>query len=704
MIIKSITLRNFRCFGDNSTTIELSEGLTAFVGANGAGKTAVMIAFDRLFGTTTTKRTICKEDFHLPPNVSSKERRLPELYIDAILGFPELNDGKNNHRAIPQTFNQMIIEKLGYPPICRIRLEANWKDDGTAEGYVQQNTYWVTSIDNPPPEERKYRMDPQDRGLIQSQYIPAIRNPSAELKYTTNARVGRLLNAISWTSDILDKIRDASNNIQDLFDNQKQITMINEKIQYMWGNLNDDPFTSYVKLSFSGNQLDEILRNTSIRFIPESLGDKQELGRLSDGQLSLLYLSLVSAIFRIERETQALEEQSTVTNEKTKDSEKENAGEKSQQFSGFQLESLMVPALTVFSFEELENHLAPHLLARSITSMREIINSGEAQVLISTHSPVLMGRIDPDEVRYFRLNPIDRTTIVRKLILPDSPEDAAKYVRGALKIYPEIYFAKLVILAEGPSEEVVLPKISESQGFPLDRSFTCVLPIGGRHVNLLWKLLTDLNIPFLTLLDLDVGRESGGWAKIKYVVEQLQKRGVPDSEVLSLPIGNNEIKIVTQEEVDKMHRQSLVSFDEFSPWIKHLEKFGVYFSFPLDLDMSMLQSFPDEYTKTANGGPNIPSPYSKEYDSYIENAISTAVGSNRENTSLYKTKWTKEATLFPWYRYLFLNRSKPSTHIQAVAKIPNETLWFKAPESFKRLIDRSKELISAKVKVDDTTG
>lgn len=48
MFIKSLTIKNFRCFGkgadEEGTTINLNNGLTAFIGRNGSGKTAILEA------------------------------------------------------------------------------------------------------------------------------------------------------------------------------------------------------------------------------------------------------------------------------------------------------------------------------------------------------------------------------------------------------------------------------------------------------------------------------------------------------------------------------------------------------------------------------------------------------------------------------------------------------------------------------------
>ena len=87
----------------------MTPGLTAFVGVNGAGKTAVMQALLRLFGVTPEHRRIRRQDFHVP----SAEAAVPaerEFVIEAILSFPEL-DGAAGHAAVPEFFHQMACEQ-----------------------------------------------------------------------------------------------------------------------------------------------------------------------------------------------------------------------------------------------------------------------------------------------------------------------------------------------------------------------------------------------------------------------------------------------------------------------------------------------------------------------------------------------------------------------------------------------------------------
>ena len=66
MRIERVTLTSFRCFGPHPVSIRLSPDVTAFIGANGSGKTAVLQALSRLFGVTSDQRRVRRQDFHSP--------------------------------------------------------------------------------------------------------------------------------------------------------------------------------------------------------------------------------------------------------------------------------------------------------------------------------------------------------------------------------------------------------------------------------------------------------------------------------------------------------------------------------------------------------------------------------------------------------------------------------------------------------------
>ena len=167
---------------------------------------------------------------------------------------------------------------------------------------------------------------------------------------------------------------------------------------------------------------------------------------LSDGQRSLFSLSLSLGLFHLE---EAIKRDPAVSGYKLKLAEE-------------------LPLLTIFAVEEPENHLSPHYLGTVVSELTRIVRHPNAQVLISSHSPAILGRIQPDQVRYFLGNEHSPATQVKRLLLPAVANDEAfKYVREAVRGHPELYFARLVLFGEGPSEEIVLKRLFEASGTPL---------------------------------------------------------------------------------------------------------------------------------------------------------------------------------------------------------------------------------------------
>jgi putative ATP-dependent endonuclease of the OLD family len=82
--IKSITVAGFRSFGPKPVPIRLAGELTAIVGPNASGKTALLQAFAKMFGLTRAQRALYRSDFHLPPEVPPDDRTTRELFIDVV--------------------------------------------------------------------------------------------------------------------------------------------------------------------------------------------------------------------------------------------------------------------------------------------------------------------------------------------------------------------------------------------------------------------------------------------------------------------------------------------------------------------------------------------------------------------------------------------------------------------------------------------
>lgn len=405
-----------------------------------------------------------------------------------------------------------------------------------------------------------------------------------------------------------------------------------------------------------------MLRRVQIGFGPTPGAVQDSLNRLSDGMKSLFYFALVTAVFDVEREAAA----------------KGLAQPANQEFD---VERLSPPALTVLAVEEPENHVAPQLLGRIMQLLQAVAVAPEGQVVLTGHSPRILSRVDPTNVRYLRLvvTAQQRTTDVKPIVLPKEEEEAYKYVKEAVRAYPELYFAQLVILGEGDSEEVVIPRMLRSAGIGLDAKAITVVPLGGRHVNHLWRLLRGLLIPHITLLDLDLQRDGGGWGRIRTACKELLAVGVARAELLNTTAG-----VLMDEGLEQLNGDAV----NMKAWLDVLERYSVFFSSPLDIDLLMLEAYPAAYKAVAVRGPQLPAVGTPEFEIRVKNATRRVLGEEGGDGGTYTPV---QQAFFPWYSHLFLGRGKPATHVLALGKLTDAAIEAGLPPVLKRLRERVAE-------------
>lgn len=685
MKIRSLTLQNFRSFGPQAQTIHLS-GLTAFVGSNSCGKSTILLSLTRLFGLTMAERTLRQGDFHIPRYRSPDEIDSIDLVIEAILEFEELEGEDDPGDAVPQCFRQMLVDDQDGTPYCRARLEGRWTRGNLPEGEIEQTLYWIKTPGEIVGDDKKLKLPNHDRSRIHLHYIPASRDPLRHIRQASGSMMHRLFRAINWTEDMAPSVESTSDSLSDKFRSEPGVQLIRSAIMALWNELHPHEIYSEVHLKPLSRRFEEFLTQVEAVFGPAPEGREHSADRLSDGLKSLFYLTLIGTVFDLEQATPA-----DVVPTEGRDSV----------LHGLSRDRLDPPSLTILAVEEPENHLAPHYLGRIMGVLRKVSDSVHGQVLLSSHSPSILKRVEPEEVRYLRLDHAKHTTLVRSIELPPKAVEAHKFVREAVRTFPELYFAKLVVLGEGDSEEVVLPRIAEAHGVKIDASFVSIVPLGGRHVNHLWRLLSSLEIPYVTLLDLDREREGGAWGRIKYVIKQLLEAGKPRDSILTSPNGDG-TTVLPKSFVEQMHKRPVNQLDAMAFWIKRFEEHGVFFSAPLDLDFLMLRSFSSAYEVVPEGaeGPEIPEPTDEDFGDQVELAIRSVLKKGSDGSTYAED----ERAAFFWYRYLFLGRGKPTTHIEALARLTDEEIRNACPAPLKRLIDRMKRhLDGAKDEAADGT-
>lgn len=669
MRISSVTICGFRCFGPSPTTVNLDD-LTTIIGSNGSGKSTLLLALCRMFGTSSSARSLRFEDFHLPNGKSREEFSTLSLFIEVRIDLPELSGTAVGGTTVPECFNQMIVDGRGESPYCRIRLEATWTRSNTEEGDIEESIFWIKTPDEKVADDKRRDLRAAERSRIHVLYVPAIREPGKQIQQASGSVMGRLLKAIKWSDEIGKSVEAASSAIVKAFRVEAGVKAIESGLQKSWQDLQEFAHLNTVQLHPLQTRFQELLRQLQIQFGPNADSVVLSIDTLSEGQKSLFYFALLVASFELESTAGCVD-------------------------SPFSADVVEPPSLTLFAVEEPENHLAPHYLRRICDAFLKLSTQPTVQVLLTSHSPAILSRVDPANVRHIRSGDATVGRIINQIKLPKEKDDAYKYVKEAVRAYPELYFSKLVILGEGDSEEIVLQRLAESFGIHADRSFVAIVPLGGRYVNHFWRLLSDLAIPFITLLDLDRERSGGGWGRIKYACIQLTEVGIHREKLFTIADGHEKTRVLSNEDIEKIHEWNVNELVSMVGWIQMLENFDVFFSEPLDLDFSMLSAFRIPYQKTGARGPQIPKKEAVDYEEkYAVKLAAAQTATLKPDNSGGLTYTAEQKELFVWYSYLFLGNGKPTTHILALADITDGELRAKCPPVLSRLVNR----IQAKLK------
>ena len=686
MRLSKLKLMNYRCFGSEEQII-LFDNLTTFIGNNSAGKTAALSALNCMFSENSSDRILQRSDFHLPKEMAPDEMESQDLYVEAVFEFEELKTGDNGGEyVIPIFFQHFVVDNPGELPYLRIRLDATWEKSNTIEGSIDSKISYITCPEAAEIEDNcRIPAARRDLDKIRVVYIPAVRDPSRQLKNASGTMMYQIMNSINWSEKTKENVKTKIKELNEQFAEEKGVSMFGASLAEQWKAYDSDDRYSTASLRFNSTDIETSVRKTEVVFEPTETGKEYTIDQMGDGLRSLFYISLVDSILDVEGKMQ-----------REIESDPEN--------TSF---SRKPPILTIVALEEPENHIAPHLLGKLVGNLSNIADKSNAQAIMTSHSPAIVKRVDPENLRYFRMDKDLHTSKVRSITLPEkeSVQDQYKYIKEAVRAYPELYFAKLVILGEGDSEEIILPKYWEAVNGSVDVGGISVVPLGGRHVNHFWRLLNDLQIPHITLLDLDREREGGGWGRIKYVLKQLIANGHDKNKLLNTKSG-----VLTDEQLDGMSEWDVSDVTSMQTWLDWLERYNVFFSAPLDIDFMMLEQMASEYKKSLDTaeGPRLEitedgkkkrvliqtfeetGTYPAEYRARIKKDIKSTLKEEGGDGSTYSTE---QQNLMIWYTFFFLNRGKPSTHIAVLSRLSDEAIKGNIPPVLERLIETAERIL-----------
>ena len=261
-------------------------------------------------------------------------------------------------------------------------------------------------------------------------YLPPLRDAEAKLSAGRRSRLAWLLKKKYGdnTGSLVDSVAEFNNNIvQNKDDKYTEIQDVKASINGKIVDALGKKLGQSVNLQFSETTFNRIIENIRMVFFPHTgetdIAKFRDLATNSLGYNNLLYIATVFAELEL-----------------IKDSD----------------------IFTILLIEEPEAHLHPQLQVKFIKYLEALVSTlPNAQVIVSTHSPVLASSVKIDKLIHLvgKEKQIVSTMIGQKEFADTNAEN---YINRWLDVTKStMLFSRGIILVEGIAEALVLPRLAE---------------------------------------------------------------------------------------------------------------------------------------------------------------------------------------------------------------------------------------------------
>jgi len=193
-----------------------------------------------------------------------------------------------------------------------------------------------------------------------------------------------------------------------------------------------------------------------------------------------------------------------------------------------------IPGTHLLFIEEPEAHLHPQMQSVFIRSINKYIRSKhwDAQVVITTHSSHIISESGFKGIRYFKADrpalldqapvsaesnaclQIKDLTNFRNDLARNDKNDTIRFLEQYMELRKcDMFFADKIILIEGTTERLLLPKMIEKIDSSLTYTYISLIEVGGAYAFKFLELLHFLEAPTLIITDIDSGEYDGNHKK-----------------------------------------------------------------------------------------------------------------------------------------------------------------------------------------------
>ncbi|MEW6458645.1 MAG: AAA family ATPase [Bacillota bacterium] len=458
MRLRRFSIRNFKSISPEGVSIDFRDRFCILVGKNNAGKSNILEALGMLFGSKNPRYIRIEPDSYNDPSqpvVIEAELEGLNWGHGKALGLSDQQCGSLMHAGKRvETEPGCITFRMICPPTER-HFEDTDEDD---EEELAKQTFEAFLANR----HEVRRNEALRRAAVKYLLIPPVRSHTELLSPSTWTVYGKFLREVlaesSQAEQLAKFITEASRQLRDLLQAEAdQLTRVAKATSYV--DAIDFLFTK------DGNPA-ELLRNLSLAVTYK--GRTEDISQVGTGTQSAVIIAVLELCLR-HRASQGIR---------------------------------------LFCIEEPELFLHPHAQRYVADLLRAIAEEKRSQVILTTHSASLLANTDIRDV--IRIERDTKGHTHCKRVPPDYPK-LDFYQRILNPETCEMVFADRVVLVEGPSEAILLPRISktlanseDSRALSFDFQNVSVINVGGKDFfGMLAELLSELGIDWRIVADRD---------------------------------------------------------------------------------------------------------------------------------------------------------------------------------------------------------